>query len=198
MGRIPGRPISRACYAWLLIPRTSDPWLTRLRRCRKDPSEQAIQAVDEEAGGAAEEGAAPRRQAGRSSDQEGAHQAATVHQGSDRRAAEGGVADQARGGRLLDRGPRQLGGHRCAHLRDGLRLHQGGPGAVRSKRMSETNTDQEQRLLEDEAADQAAGESRTDLPDPAEVGAPQPEPDQTAADGERETAESPEASVVEP
>jgi transcription termination/antitermination protein NusG len=59
--------------------------------------------------------------------------------------------------------------------------------------MSETNTDQERRLLEDEAA-----ESRSEAPQPADAGAPMPESEDATATEEQETGADSETPVEEP
>jgi transcriptional antiterminator NusG len=62
--------------------------------------------------------------------------------------------------------------------------------------MSETNTDQERRLHEDEAA--APGESRTEAPPPADTGAPVHESEEAAATEEQEGRAEPETPAEEP
>jgi transcriptional antiterminator NusG len=59
--------------------------------------------------------------------------------------------------------------------------------------MSETNTDQERRLLEDEAA-----ESRSEAPQPADAGAPMPESEEATATQEQEGRAESETPVEEP
>jgi transcriptional antiterminator NusG len=61
--------------------------------------------------------------------------------------------------------------------------------------MSETNTDQERRLLEDEAAE---SESRSEAPQPAGSGAPVPESEEATATGEPEAGAEQETPVEEP
>ena len=61
--------------------------------------------------------------------------------------------------------------------------------------MSETNTDQERRLLEDEAAE---SESRSEAPQPAGAGGPVPESEEASATEEPEAGAQPQAPEEEP
>jgi transcriptional antiterminator NusG len=64
--------------------------------------------------------------------------------------------------------------------------------------MSETHTEQERRSSEADAGEEAATETRADVPEPADVAAPQPEPDETAVDeGSEETPEPSESPAEE-
>jgi transcriptional antiterminator NusG len=63
--------------------------------------------------------------------------------------------------------------------------------------MSETHTEQERRSSEADAGEEAATETRADVPEPADVAAPQPEPDETAVDESSEETPEPSESPAE-